>query len=678
MSRSTFSLRVLVVSRDHTATTCSAELTLAFTAALFFEKNSIGSFEMGITEVLRCKYQPLTEADSIRLLLIQPASSPTAEIKCSLLHTTLFQCDHEIIDHYTALSYVWGTSPMNRIIHVDGYPVNVTPTLEAAIRDLRDETRPLRIWADALCIDQSNILEVNQQVRQMGRIYSTAHHTVIHLGSLTPAAAKVLEAVPSKTCGIYSNLEANSLAHIIELATSEIITLPWFSRVWIFQEMVLSRDLWIQCGTLRARWTDFCDLLLTTSVTHGGSVGALNLLRGMNNTRAGRSGGTLLNLLLSRRGLGATNPKDMIFAHMGIAADRQAWGDLIKVDYRKSCPEVYEDAGRYLIDTVGPEKMFAYLDSVDPTLRQPDLASWTPDWHIPGSYLGAMYRDNKLSVKILYAKRYYAFIEQLHVLAFMGYEVDVISDVSITIPPFPQMRASSRVEYQQTVQDIKDLYRSVGGTYWSGDERGQHVNIPLRGKEEEHKRLCNRVCHEWVQIMENELPLSLPPSAIEKLKSHQGFLNRFKVWLAAKAEERKLFVGAECDGIISCMDHHLTPTIDESVLDNRKLATTQSGRVAIVPSQARGGDAIAYLAGSAVSVVVRRSFDVKNENLQKQIREAFKDNYEADYYVSSFAELFQTKHVPVDHCSLVGECYVDGLVGWAVNQEHDHRIFAFH
>jgi len=78
---------------------------------------------------------------------------------------------------------------------VDEQPISITATLEAAIRDLRDESRVLRIWADALCINQSDIDERNQQVSMMGQIYSTAHHTVIHLIPTSSAATRVLKAV---------------------------------------------------------------------------------------------------------------------------------------------------------------------------------------------------------------------------------------------------------------------------------------------------------------------------------------------------------------------------------------------------------------------------------------------------------------------------------------------------
>jgi hypothetical protein len=482
-------------------------------------------------------YQPLTEPDSIRLLLIQPATSHTTSIKCKLLHTTLSRCNHEIIDHYTALSYVWGNASHTKTINVDGRSVTVTATLEAAIRDLRDLNRPLHIWADALCIDQSNVNERNQQVRLMGKIYSTAHHTVIHLGALSPGARKLLDATLSNSNPYYGGEESGGvLQNIAGLAEKEIISRPWFNRVWIFQELVLSRDPWVQCGILRARWADFCSLVLSGPRVQGGGSKRIELLRSMNNMRAGRSGGGLLNMLLDRRGLGATDPRDMVFAHMGIAADRNQWGDAVQVDYRKSCAQVYEDVARYLLSTVGPEKLFAQLDSVPVSTRQSGLASWSPDWSLPASYTVAMYKDNLLYTDQLDAKRYSVLAPEEHVLAYMGYVVDEIESVSLSVPPFSQMNAASRTEYQDTVQELKKLYARAGGSYWSGDEDGQHINISLRRHRDEHMGLCQKLLVEWTKILEEEL--SMPRGQqdyLSELEGHKEFVASFKTWFEGQA-----------------------------------------------------------------------------------------------------------------------------------------------
>jgi hypothetical protein len=81
-------------------------------------------------------YQPLTEHDSIRLILLQPAPSEDAKVRCSLIHTTLSECACDIVEHYIALSYVWGNVTSVRTIWIDELPVSVTRNLYLALLDL--------------------------------------------------------------------------------------------------------------------------------------------------------------------------------------------------------------------------------------------------------------------------------------------------------------------------------------------------------------------------------------------------------------------------------------------------------------------------------------------------------------------------------------------------------------
>jgi hypothetical protein len=383
------------------------------------------------------QYEPLLKSDSIRLLLLEPSLDPSSDIHCHLLHTSLADCNDEIIDQCTALSYVWGDPNSQKKISVNGQTVHITLNLFHALRDLRDAQRVHRLWVDAICINQFDLQERNQQVGLMGSIYSMAQHTVIYLGERSvdsDAVLKVLRGPPE---------ESDASPGLLALVEREILTRPWFTRVWIFQELVLSRDPRIQLGTSRLRWDDFCNCLerllenraptgnppvlsmdalihdiqegqaVTLSMvsnpqtTHSNSSvqqssghyyvpvdvpvqqrSYFKVLQDMQTTRKRfqikqlnprERAYTFLDILLARRGFGVTDARDMIFGHLGIAADSAK--DLgISVDYDISAVQGFINLAKSIMVQSEDLEILFYVQDMDPSLRRIGLPSWVPDW----------------------------------------------------------------------------------------------------------------------------------------------------------------------------------------------------------------------------------------------------------------------------------------------------------
>ncbi|KAF2815181.1 uncharacterized protein BDZ99DRAFT_459116 [Mytilinidion resinicola] len=88
-------------------------------------------------------YSRLEGADAIRLVVIQPSTDLAAPVQCSLLHASLVECEDDIVDHYVALSYVWGDQNNRRAIEVDRRTLNITASLDEALRHLRDHRNTL-------------------------------------------------------------------------------------------------------------------------------------------------------------------------------------------------------------------------------------------------------------------------------------------------------------------------------------------------------------------------------------------------------------------------------------------------------------------------------------------------------------------------------------------------------
>ncbi|KAF1978950.1 hypothetical protein BU23DRAFT_438104, partial [Bimuria novae-zelandiae CBS 107.79] len=114
-----------------------------------------------------------------RILTLEPSDDEFAPVVCSIT-----ECSMQEGKRYVALSYEW-----NDPTFTDDDPnMQVTPNLLDALVYFRS-TLPFReagvFWVDALCINQSDVVERSAQVKMMGDIYRNAHRVICWLGRAT-------------------------------------------------------------------------------------------------------------------------------------------------------------------------------------------------------------------------------------------------------------------------------------------------------------------------------------------------------------------------------------------------------------------------------------------------------------------------------------------------------------
>lgn len=158
-------------------------------AGLAFGRN-YGAYYNGI------KYRPLsTRNNEIRLLRIQPATSPSDPIVCHLEYTPLNH-PRDNDSGYVALSYCWGDGASGTHLILAGYRVQITINLYHALWQVRARGHYL-VWADGLCINQDDLEERSEQVLRMAAIYRSASLVIAYLDSQDPMderrSTKVLE-----------------------------------------------------------------------------------------------------------------------------------------------------------------------------------------------------------------------------------------------------------------------------------------------------------------------------------------------------------------------------------------------------------------------------------------------------------------------------------------------------
>jgi hypothetical protein len=150
-------------------------------------------FHMSNTKTTRDVYKahPLDrESKCIRVLDIKPLCSETGDIP---IETSMCVVDLEEQTAFTALSYVWGSYAVQRhTIMCDNVPFEVTSNCYSALWHLRQNHGSIRIWLDAICINQEDETEKSQQIPFMGDIYSKATTTYIWLGEGSNSSEKTM------------------------------------------------------------------------------------------------------------------------------------------------------------------------------------------------------------------------------------------------------------------------------------------------------------------------------------------------------------------------------------------------------------------------------------------------------------------------------------------------------
>lgn len=192
----------------------------------------------------------------IRLLQLEPSSDPSRPLRYTLSDFDLQSSDIP----YTALSYVWGPPVFDQDLHVgDDAVLWITSSLHGALKRLRRDSRPRRVWADSVRINQASDEEKRVQIPLMRSIYQGANAVFVWLGEGDQAASALhylsLQARRLTLPGSGLQKEETVLATKM---VDQILSLPWFKRRWIIQELALNVHVLFCAGTAaELEWTKF-------------------------------------------------------------------------------------------------------------------------------------------------------------------------------------------------------------------------------------------------------------------------------------------------------------------------------------------------------------------------------------------------------------------------------------
>jgi hypothetical protein len=358
-----------------------------------------------------------------------PNSDPGI-VSCTLIHFCVSDCPP-----YDALSYAWGDTTLSQKILVDDQWMMVTESLHQALMRLHHDPSIKFLWVDALCINQADDKEKSRQVQRMRSIYKAAKTVYAWLGPGTSKSDRfvldlskigrslldyiILESsfgdtVDTKVSSrsgralkkfIYPSEGGHSLllgaldymspldlsfGNVKDLlrnhTMTQLLSSSLWERCWILQEFCAAHDLVLVWGPANLAFKHFSAVwallynALRVPQEFGSHIDWGNLQEQLEKTKPMvlqhivTKHRPLLGQLTVTHLLQATDPRDKLFALLGISTDAQ---DLkIRADYSKSLRDVCIQLSSALLARDG----LSSLSLVSLPWYMSPTPSWVPDW----------------------------------------------------------------------------------------------------------------------------------------------------------------------------------------------------------------------------------------------------------------------------------------------------------
>lgn len=335
------------------------------------------------------RYSPLSPAASTRILEIQPCYKEDGPLQCVLREINI-----ESDPFYEALSYTWGKPEFTEPLTLDErFTIHITPNLRDALLRFRSKLNIRRLWVDAVCINQQDDDDKARQIPLMTEIYKRCSGVLVWLGNDSRGSLS-MESINAHS----RQIDHQDDERIMQEDVESLVSLPWFGRRWIVQEVVLNPNVTLFCNKSEIPWLRLLQVIRRSQNING----LLSVVKTMESIwiyhclgieASSQAPLRLLDLLSVLSELGCVDARDRIYALAGLASDTfliqsgESGQDpreiKIVVSYNRPAENLYVD----LITT--NFRCFDYRDVLKYTDLRSDgshldgLCSWIPDWRLP-------------------------------------------------------------------------------------------------------------------------------------------------------------------------------------------------------------------------------------------------------------------------------------------------------
>ncbi|KAH7324792.1 heterokaryon incompatibility protein-domain-containing protein [Stachybotrys elegans] len=371
---------------------------------------------------------------NIRIIELEPADSLDVDLRCNVKHIDL-ELDYD----FSALSYVWGAGGSSDRLICGTSELKITSSLSQALRRLRKRDEVLRLWVDAVCINQTDLKEKSQQVQRMGQIYNYARSVLVWLEGDGPdredmdkcinffwglSSSKHESAVTTERANRSVKEELLRFFGEEKLdAVHKFLALPWFTRRWVIQEGLVGKAHFY-CGSLdiTTHALDHAIFVLKKS-SYAMNQAVLKHIQSLEWQRShfehtsSYSGSSILDLLVRFSTMSCTVDHDRIYAYLGLAndvrspfanlspkdrdaglfnpsqlntfesknADSRAKRLAVEINYEDDVKQVFADFAERMLGHKDHLELLHCAGAFRPRISSmsPLYQSWSPNWRLP-------------------------------------------------------------------------------------------------------------------------------------------------------------------------------------------------------------------------------------------------------------------------------------------------------
>lgn len=241
---------------------------------------------------------------------------------------------------------------------------------------LRPQRGYRTVWIDAICINQANTHERNEQVQMMGQIYSQCNQVLLWLGAdlVRPTPGTYPSRLPLQNTSLGTEISVfgkpTTLANILKRR--------YFSRVWVVQELILAPRVIMPVGNTIFFAHPRTEHGFPKSNDYGPSSRASPQIPWMKHITRGRVEARGLYEVASLLGTSqSSDARDRVFGVLGLLSSLSGLTAL-RPDYSLSQKSVFTGFAAHSIFVEGNYSLLHQACGVVGSFNFP---SWAPSYH---------------------------------------------------------------------------------------------------------------------------------------------------------------------------------------------------------------------------------------------------------------------------------------------------------